>query len=121
MYEGAERILSRTAKIPSMEEGRQQGTNQEVEENGADASELHKLILAILSHSVGKSESSRVEPEILRKSRVRLGLALVERSGCNASARSRLASIFDMWLKTERSRPLREDIEKARTLNAQLM
>lgn len=117
MYEGAGTFLSRTAKSPSVEEGRLRAANQENEGNGAADTNTHELALAIISHS----ESSRVEPEMLRKSRVRLGLTLVERSGCNASSRSRLASIFDMWLTTERSRPLREDIEKARDLNSRLM
>ena len=68
------------------------------------------LILTVLSADDGRQVS---ETENLRKERVALALALAGR-GSRLSAP--LAAILDAWSQTERSRPLREDIERARLL-----
>ena len=124
VYEGLGTFLSETAKSPMLEEGRRRAANQSDKENDAEENEadleqfLQEIILALTSHDSSRLEAS---PENVRKSRVRLGLTLVERKACNASSRVRLASILGMWLDSERSRPLREDLEKARDTNARLM
>jgi hypothetical protein len=68
------------------------------------------LVLAVLSSDESRQAS---EPEHQRKSRVALALALAER-GVQDSAG--LAAILSTWDQTERSRPLREDIRRARLL-----
>lgn len=124
VYEGLGTFLSGTAKSFTLEEGRWRPANQSEEQNGADENQaelerfLEEVILALTSHDSSRLEAS---PENVRKSRVRLGLTLVERRACNAVSRGRLASILDKWLNVERSRPLREDLEKARDINAGLM
>ena len=124
VYEGLGTVLSETAKSPLLEEGRRRAANQSDEENVAEENEaelerlLQEIILALTSHDPSRLEAS---PENVRKSRVRLGLILVERKACNAVSRGRLAAILDMWLNSERSRPLRADLEIARDSNARLM
>ncbi len=68
------------------------------------------LLMAVLSSDESRQAS---EPEHQRKSRVALALALAER-GVQDSAG--LAAILASWDQTERSRPLREDIRRARLL-----
>jgi hypothetical protein len=126
LYEELGTFLSHTAKSPMLEDGARRPANQNDKENGAEEDEAEverfsqDLILALLGHDSFRGEGLS-QPETLRKSRVRLGLVMVERRGCNASSRGQLAPILDMWLRSERSRPLREDIEKARDINARLM
>ncbi|KIX07081.1 uncharacterized protein Z518_05058 [Rhinocladiella mackenziei CBS 650.93] len=69
------------------------------------------LVLAVLSSDTARQAS---EPENQRKSRVSLALAIAERGVQQPAA---LAAILDTWLQAERSRPLREDIERARLAN----
>ncbi len=124
VYEGLGTFLSETAKSPMLEDGRWRAANQSDKENVAKENEaelerfLKEIILALTSHDSARLEAS---PENLRTSRVRLGLILVERHACSAVSREKLASILDMWLRSERSRPLREGLEKARDLNDRLM
>ena len=68
------------------------------------------LILAVLA---GDDARQANETENLRKDRVALAVALAER-GPRISVP--LAAILDTWAQTERSRPLREDIARARLL-----
>jgi hypothetical protein len=126
LCEGAATFVSQTAK----EGGRRRAANQNGEENGSEEKKaefemfLNELILAILSHKAGEvgggpgglGLGSVVASESLRKSRVRLAHALVESNRLNAQSRGNLASILDGWLQSERSRPLREDVEKARAM-----
>ena len=108
IYESIATLVSKSAKI----------TTSEVE-NGAEGNEagfLKEVVLAFFSHDSFRSEVSR--PENLRKAKVRLGAALVESNLCNAQTRGLLASIFETWTQSERSRPLREEIEKMRDNNA---
>ena len=124
VYDGLGTFLSETAKSPRLEEGRLRAANQSDKENGAEENEaelerfLQEIILALTSHDSSRFEAS---PENVRKSRVRLGLILAERKACNAVSRGRLATVLDMWLHSERSRPLQADLEKARNTNAGLM
>ena len=125
LFEGLGTLLSDTTKFPLLKDGRRRAANQSDKENGSEENEadadlerfLQEIILAVFSHDSSRLEAS---PEKLRKSRVRLSRILAESSGCNAMSRGKLASIFDMWLRSERSRPLREDIEKAKEINARL-
>ncbi|KAL2427097.1 Proteasome component ECM29 [Exophiala dermatitidis] len=66
------------------------------------------LLMAVLA-----ADSSRQGSEIesQRRSRVGLAQALAERGVQDPAA---FTEILDRWLQTERSRPLREDMEKAR-------
>ncbi|KAL2427107.1 Proteasome component ECM29 [Exophiala dermatitidis] len=66
------------------------------------------LLMAVLA-----ADSSRQGSEIesQRRSRVGLAQALAERGVQDPAA---LTAILDRWLQTERSRPLREDMERAR-------
>lgn len=75
-----------------------------------DFERFQPLILAVLSFDESRQAS---EVENLRKSRVALALALAEQGVQDAAA---LAAILDTWSQTERSRPLRDDIERARLL-----
>jgi len=70
------------------------------------------LILTVLSADDGRQGS---ETENLRRERVALALAL---AGKGSRLSAPLAAILDAWSQTERSRPLREDIERARLLNS---
>lgn len=68
------------------------------------------LVMAVLDSDPDRQAQ---QPEHIRKSRVGLAVAFVER-GVQESAS--LAAILDAWLKSERSRPLREDVERARLM-----
>lgn len=52
------------------------------------------------------------ETENLRRARVSLGLALVQGHVAQALPRDQLRAIFRLWLEKERSRPIREDIQR---------
>jgi len=83
-------------------------------EDGDDFEPLFQpLILTVLSSEESRQAS---EPENQRKSRVALALTLAERGVRDSAA---LAAILDTWILTERSRPLREDIQRARLLAQQ--
>ncbi|KAI1614467.1 proteasome stabiliser-domain-containing protein [Exophiala viscosa] len=79
-----------------------------------DGQRLHEpfepLVLAVLA---GGDARQANETENLRRDRVALAVALAER-GPRMSVP--LAAILDNWSQTERSRPLREDIDRARLL-----
>jgi hypothetical protein len=128
LYDGLSSFVSATAKGTadiSMYDGRRRIANQDESENGSGENQtelarfLQEAVLALFSHSSG--DSSRNEPESFnlkfRKSRASLGLSLVGHHACNAASRGFLASIFDTWLQSERSRPIRDELEKARDLN----
>jgi hypothetical protein len=68
------------------------------------------LALAVLEINPARQE----QPERVRKSRAELAMALAEH-GMKSSAA--LAAILDGWLQIERSRSLREVIERARLVN----
>ena len=124
VYEGLGGFLSKTTKPPTLEEGRRRAANQSDKENGAEENEadaglerfLHEVVLALFS-----PEETQMPLEPVRKSRVRLGLTLAERPDTTPTSRGLLASIFDLWLSSERSRPLQGDLEKAKETNARLM
>lgn len=71
---------------------------------------FESLALAVLEIDPGRQE----QPERVRKTRADLAVALAEH-GLKSSAA--LAAILDGWLQIERSRTLREVIERARLLN----
>jgi len=68
------------------------------------------LMLAVLQTDPERQD----QPERARKSRADLALALADRGMRDSAA---LAAILDGWLQIERSRSLREVIERARLLN----
>lgn len=68
------------------------------------------LVLAVIEIDPERQE----QPERVRKSRAELAMALAE-AGLKGSAA--LAAILDGWLQIERSRSLREVIERARLVN----
>lgn len=70
------------------------------------------LVMAVLAAS---PEPWR-DPERVRRSRVELAVALARRGLQDPGA---LAAILDPWAREERSRPLRDDIERARRLLGQ--
>ena len=69
------------------------------------------LVMAVLDSDPGRQAQ---QPEHIRKSRVALAVASAERNSLRSLS---LAAILDTWTQTERSRPLREDIERARLAN----
>lgn len=74
---------------------------------GNVSARFQPLVMAVLACPV---EPWR-QPERVRKSRLELALALAQGALQDPAA---LAAILDPWLVEERSRPLREDIERAR-------
>jgi hypothetical protein len=141
LCEGAATFVNQTTKSPwTKGGGRRRAANQNDKENGSEEKKaelekfLNELILALLSHKgqsagsdsggsgsgsalgSGLGSSLGAGSESLRKSRVGLAHALVESFAVNAQSRGNLASILDGWLQSERSRPLREEIEKVRAM-----
>jgi hypothetical protein len=125
LYDGLNSFVSATAKGTadiSTNDGRRRTANQDENENGSGENQtelarfLQEAVLALFSHTSGDS-ARNAEPEALRKSRAGLGSSLVGHHAINAASRGFLASIFDTWLQSERSRPIRDELEKARDLN----
>jgi hypothetical protein len=81
---------------------------EDSEEGDQPGARFQPLIMAVFAYP---SEPWR-QPERARKSRVDLGLALARQRPSLKDPRA-LASILDPWLVEERSRPLREDLERA--------
>lgn len=125
LYDGLNAYLSATSKGTLSTAGRRRTANQDDNENGSEEDEnqaglarfLQEVLLALFSPS--RDDSSRNEPESLRKSRARLGLTMVGHHACNAASHNQLASILDTWLRSERSRPIRDELEKAKDTNRQ--
>ena len=75
---------------------------------------ITRAILALLQDNGQTSLSSYIDdPENLRRARVSLGLAAVNVDVAQVLPLGELESLFNAWLTVERSRPLRDDIQKA--------
>lgn len=108
-----ENAASFVSRFSSDNEQSLTGTNQ----NGANRESsyeafTHQIILALLSHDL-----STAPTESARKARTELASALVGSSVVSKDSRSLLASIFDAWLKSERSKLLRDEITRAVEVN----
>ena len=85
---------------------------------GRAALEAFSEQLALVLLEDGQAYSS--DAEHVRKSRAGLGLGLAQSRMCTPTTREKLATILggpQGWLQTERSRPLRELVEKAIAAN----
>ncbi|KIV95343.1 hypothetical protein PV10_03010 [Exophiala mesophila] len=83
------------------------------------ASEPRAVALALALAALGSGDSASIdrqasEPEHLRKSRVSLALAVAQNCGQRSDT---LARMLDGWYESERSRPLREEIDRVRQAN----
>jgi hypothetical protein len=112
-----ENAASFVSKFSSDGERNQTGANQ----NGANReisfeAFTHQIILALLSHDL-----STTPTESARKARTELASALVGSSVVSNESRVLLASIFDAWLKSERSKLLRDEITRALEVNKKNM
>lgn len=77
------------------------------------------VAVALALAALGAGDSSSMdrqasEPEHVRKSRVGLALAVAQKGGQRSGA---LARMLDGWYESERSRPLREEIDRVRQAN----
>ena len=95
--------IAETTKGVSREATNQNGANRE----NPVAAFLHGF-LALLSHDL-----SATPTESARKARIELGLALARSEMINQSSRSDLRALFDSWLKSERSKMLRDEVNAA--------
>lgn len=127
LYTGAKFFVVNCRKFSDVENGEDREMKGSEKENasasdGAPASSagsgdgeglsaaFEPLVLSVLAGDDGRQAT---EAENLRKDRVALAVALVERAPRISVP---LAAILDTWLQTERSRPLREEIERTRLL-----
>lgn len=77
------------------------------------------VAVALALAALGSGDSSSMdrqasEPEHVRRSRVGLALAVAQKGGQRSEA---LAGMLDGWYESERSRPLREEIDRVRQAN----
>jgi len=122
LYDGATFLITTTrSENPSLGDGRV-GENDVKNASASDKADdprrfaraSEEIGLALLADPGDSPSLPGSEPEKLRISRVALGMALAE-NGVHYP--DKLDAIFDQWLRTERSRPLRSDIERARRAN----
>lgn len=100
------------SNVGSRRGANQNGANREVEYEAF----THQVLLALLSHDLATTPT-----EPARKARTDLGSALARSSAVDQASRTRLASIFESWLKTERSKLLRDEINTAVEINNKAM
>lgn len=93
----------------------QNGAIREISEVGYEAF-THRVILALLSHDMAANPT-----ESARKARTELASALAGSSVVSKDSRAQLASIFESWLKSERSKLLRDEISSAVEVNKKYM
>lgn len=123
IYESLATFVSKDTELRK-EKGGRRSANQGDKENGAASNEasradpepferfLEKVVAALFSHDSARDYST--DPEKVRKLRVALALALSRNNLCSRSSRTSLATILDRWHASERSKPLREELETAR-------
>lgn len=105
-----------SALAPASKKAKVGGVSEASEDRTATAGRVgpfegfEPLALAVLESDPARQE----QPERIRKSRAELAMAMAEH-GLKSSAA--LAAILDGWLQIERSRSLREAIERARLVN----
>jgi hypothetical protein len=114
MFDAAAIFFSRLSK--TSKEGGRRAANQSDKENDSRPHQAFEAFLALLLEDDDSSRDAGSQPELLRKSRVQLALAVSGSEVCSASSRARLASQLGTWILSERSRPLREDMQKAKSI-----
>ena len=125
IYESLARYVSNDTERGSDKGGRR-SANQGDKENGAALDEaslasrvepellerfLEKAVAVFFSHDSSRDYST--DPERVRKLRVALALALSRNQLGSESSRASLAAILDKWHASERSKPLREELQSA--------
>ena len=115
LFDALAKLFSRLAKT-SLDEGGRRGANQSDKEDNVSGAALEafseQIVALLTSHESSRPHSASSEK--LRKSRVNLAVSLAQSEVGSPASRVQLASIFDTWLESERSRPLREEIQKGR-------